>query len=216
MKTSHYSFHSVSAKGDNWNLMYFKIILQFVCLGSAFNLPIAHWVTHRGSRAKCLISKMEVCSFEHSLWHSSAIAAHELDLIKWCQLYLLTASRASADSFRNGSYLRRMALPFFIKHEGELKPSDALPHRIVLQQLWLKIKTRRDKWMLEMDGRGLQYMLKNILSNGTWLYNADVVTMWWTWAFPWPLTPHQICLWHFWEQPREHSIHWADLSNVRE
>lgn len=68
-------------------------------VGSAFilALPIAHWVTRTGSSAKCLISKMEVCSFEHSLWHSSVIGSHELDHSRWCQPCLLTARRTSAD-----------------------------------------------------------------------------------------------------------------------
>lgn len=97
--------------------------------GSAFILvlPIAHWVTRTGSTAKCLISKMEVCSFEHSLWHSSVIASHELDHSRWCQPCLLTARRTSADLIRHTcsshwAISTSSGVVFLVKHEGELKP----------------------------------------------------------------------------------------------
>lgn len=84
--------------------------------GSAFifALPTAHWVTGTGSTANCLISKMEVCFFENSLWHSSIITLHKLN--QWCQLCLSTANRTRADVIRN-----LWLLSFFVKHKGEFK-----------------------------------------------------------------------------------------------
>lgn len=146
---------------------------------------------------------MAVCSFEHSLWHSSVRALHELDHSRWCQPCLLTARRTTADLIRytcSSHWVVSAARGVvFLRQTRRGIKNGWMGCRVFscCRSNGWRTKSAKDKecykWSTETATRSQidnEHQLKNIALNWTWLYYTDVVITWWTWASPWPLTKY--------------------------
>lgn len=157
--------------------------------------------------AKHLISKMEACSFESSLWQPFAPASHELEPVRPCQMCLLTASRTSADFIRNPWVRSASHGVVFLCRTRRVIKSEPTSFRFLSRRRscgwrWKSVGNK------ECSKGGAEMAARRSFVEPRWI-EQDCMTPCSDCGMNMSLSdPQQICLWHFGE--RGLSKGWAD------